>query len=93
MEIVRGAKYCSSLKNIMEYIAQDSVVNAIEFQLDLDSKIDNLDNMPFKFRKSIFFDNENIRDYVYMGYVIPYKIDEEKNRITVIGISKYRENL
>ena len=93
MEIVRGAKYRSSLKNIMEYIAQDSVVNAIEFQLELDSKIDDLDNMPFKFRKSIFFDNENIRDYVYMGYVIPYKIDKEKNRITVISISKYKENL
>ena len=77
----------------MEYIAQDSVMHAIEFQLELDNKIDNLDNMPFKFRKSIFFDNENIRDYVYMGYVIPYKIDKEKNCITIIGISKYRENL
>jgi len=68
-------------------------MHAIEFQLELDSKIDDLDNMPFKFRKSIFFDNENIRDYVYMGYVIPYKIDKEKNRITVISISKYKENL
>jgi len=46
--------------------------------------------MPFKFRKSIYFDDENIRDLVFKGYAIPYKIDKIKDMITIIGINKYQ---
>jgi len=53
MEIIRDAKYRSSLKMIMEYIAQDSVMHAIEFQLELDNKIDNLENQFFLIKKKI----------------------------------------
>jgi hypothetical protein len=28
-----------------------------------------------------------------MGYVIPYKIYESKNKIIIIGITKYKNNL
>lgn len=47
--------------------------------------------MPLKYRKSIYFDDENIRDLVYLGYVVPYKI--EKDKIVIIGITKYRIGL
>jgi len=39
----------------MEYIAQDSIFQAIKFQEDLDEFIDDIPNMPFKYRKSIYF--------------------------------------
>jgi len=49
--------------------------------------------MPYKFRKSFYFDNEEIRDMIFKGYVIPYKIDKNRNEIIIIGIKKYQENL
>ena len=49
--------------------------------------------MSFKCRKSIYFSDDNIRDLIFMGYVIPYKIYESKNEIIIIGITKYKNNL
>lgn len=60
---------------------------------NLNNQIDNLANMPFKCRKSIYFSDDNIRDLIFMGYVIPYKIYESKNKIIIIGITKYKNNL
>ncbi|EGR7920127.1 type II toxin-antitoxin system RelE/ParE family toxin, partial [Campylobacter jejuni] len=45
----------------------------------------------YKFRKSLAFDDENVRDFIFKGYVIPYKIDKEKDLIIILGI--YKENL
>ena len=49
--------------------------------------------MPFKYRKSIYFNDNNIRDLIFKGYVVPYKIDTAKNQIIIIGINKYMEKL
>lgn len=76
----------------MEYIAQDSLNQALKFQVDLDESIDDIPNMPFKYRKSIYFNDKNIRDIIFKGYVVPYKIDTTKNKI-IIGINKYMEKL
>ena len=93
MEIVRGLEFQESLKNIMETISKDSLNRALEFKNLLDEKIDDLDFMPYKFKQSIYFNREDIRDLVFKGYTIPYKIDEEKKIITVIGINKYKRKL
>ena len=92
MQIIRSKNYLKKLQNIMEFIAQDSVNRAIEFQIDLDENIDNLAYMSYKFRKSNYFDDENIRDLIFKGYVIPYEIDQKNNTIIIIGIKKYQES-
>ncbi|EKB9565595.1 type II toxin-antitoxin system RelE/ParE family toxin, partial [Campylobacter jejuni] len=51
----------------------------------------NLSFMPYKNRKSLSFDNENIRDLIFKAYVIPYLIDKSKNEIVILGI--YKNNL
>lgn len=48
--------------------------------------------MPYANRKSIFFDREDIRDLVFKGYVIVYKIDDEKKIIDVFGFTKYEDD-
>lgn len=93
MQIIRDISYLQKLQSIMEFIAQDSVNQAIKFQVELDEIIDDISNMPFKYRKSIYFNDNNIRDLIYKGYVIPYKIDTAKNQIIIIGINKYMEKL
>ena len=66
---------------------------AIKFQVELDEIIDSIPNMPFKYRKSIYWNDNNIRDLIFKGYVVPYKIDTAKNQIIIIGINKYMEKL
>lgn len=93
MKIIRDEKYLLNLKNIMEFIAEDSLKQALKFQIELDKKIINLSYMPYKFKQSIYFNHENIRDFIYKGYVIPYKIDTDEETITIIGINKYKRDL
>jgi len=49
--------------------------------------------MPYKCRKSLYFENDKIRDLIYKGYTIVYKIDEIKNIIIIIGMKKYQNEL
>ena len=93
MTIIRDEKYILKLQSILEFIAKDSFDRANQFKNNLDNQIDNLVNMPFKCRKSIYFSDDNIRDLIFMEYVIPYKIYESKNEIIIIGINKYKNNL
>ena len=93
MQIIRDISYLQKLQSIMEFIAEDSVNQAIKFQVELDEIIDAIPNMPFKYRKSIYFNDNNIRDLIFKGYVVPYKIDTIKNQIIIIGINKYMEKL
>ncbi len=46
--------------------------------------------MPFSHRKSIYFDNDNIRDLIFLWYVIPFEINIEKQEIIILDIIKYR---
>jgi len=89
MKIVYDEKFINRLIDIYEYISLDSKNRADKFKKDIKSKIENLTIFPYKFRKSIYFDNENIRDLIFKGYVIPYKIDPDKKEITILGIKKY----
>nr|WP_322740560.1 type II toxin-antitoxin system RelE/ParE family toxin [Aliarcobacter butzleri] len=93
IQIIRDINYLQKLQSIMEFIAQDSLNQAIKFQIDLDEIIDDIPNMPFKYRKSIYFNDNNIRDLIFKGYVVPYKIDTSKNQIIIIGINKYMEKI
>lgn len=44
--------------------------------------------MPYKYRKSVYFDDENVRDFVFKGFVVPYFINEKANEVVVLGICK-----
>jgi hypothetical protein len=47
--------------------------------------------MPYKQRKSIYFENDEIRDMILKGYVIVYKINNTDDSIEVFGFLKYQE--
>lgn len=42
MQIIRDINYLQKLQSIMEFIAQDSLNQAIKFQVDLDEIIDDI---------------------------------------------------
>ena len=86
MKINRSIRYKKVLFKILEFFAQDKVSASENFLNELDERINDLINFPFKYRKSIYFDNENIRDMVYKGYTIVYRVDLERDKIDILRI-------
>ena len=81
----------SGLKDILVYISQDSKQRAKKFNSALFESINTLEHFPYKFRQSNYYNDEHIRDYIFMGYTIPYLIDEKNDLIVVLDIFKWVE--
>lgn len=75
----------------LRFIANDSPQNALKFKNELLKQIRSLAFHPLKCRKSIYFEDESIRDLVYKGYTIVYRIAEDK--IEIFGLTKYQEHV
>lgn len=85
--------FIHSFNAIWDYIAIDSKNRANKFKHGLKAKIEALPDMPYMYRQSIYFEDKAVHDLIFKGYVIVYRVDEVKERITVIGIVKYQEGL
>jgi len=86
MKIVRTEDYQSELLSILKYIANDKISASKTFRIELNKQISNLPIFPYKYRKSIYFNNENIRDMIFKKYTINYEIDLNKNTIFIFSI-------
>ena len=82
-----------SLNEQVRYIARDKPIAAKKFKKDLINNIKKDLKHPFHFKKSIYFEDENIRDYVFKGYVAVFVIDLQEKIVTVLGFIKYKESL
>jgi mRNA-degrading endonuclease RelE of RelBE toxin-antitoxin system len=91
VEIVKSPLYNVQLIKRLKNIAMDTPNNARKFKKKLDKHIYDLDYMPYKFRASYYYDNENTRDLIVQGYTIPYLIDEENQKIIILDIFKWEE--
>lgn len=78
------------LNHQLEYIAKDKPAAAQNFKDDVIAQMQRVIDLPFSNRRSIFFNNKNIRDLVFKGYVIVHKINEQDNEIIFFGFSKYQ---
>ena len=91
MKIEFNPLFEEALLGILMYIMQDSEQSSITFEEEIFEHLDGLLLFPYKFRKSIYYDDENIRDYIFMGYTIPYLVDENNDMIVVLDIFKWVE--
>ena len=91
MIIRRKREYLSELKKVLSFIALDSVNRARIFKKQLDAKINNVVHFPYKYRQSIHHQNEHVRDLIYKGYTIIYKVDLDKNKIEIVDIFKWMD--
>jgi len=80
-----------ALFSILAYIENESPSASIRFEEALLEHLESLTHFPYKFRKSIYHDDEHIRDYIFMGYTIPYLVDEKNDMIVVLDIFKWME--
>lgn len=90
MIIQRTEEYQKELLVILKYIAKDKITASKKFKKDLNIQIDKIPNFPYKYRKSIYFNDQNVRDMIFKGYTINYEMDLNKNTIFIFSI--FNEN-
>ena len=93
MKIEFAKIYRLSLLEQVLYIAKDKPFAARKFKKHIINNIKKDLIYPFNFKKSIYYDDENIRHYVFKGYTSVYKIDLENKTITVFGFIKFKQYL
>jgi len=91
MKISFSDGFVDSLLDQVDYIAKDKPAAARKFKNDLLKNLLRDLEQPFNYRKSIYFEEELIRDYVFKGYTIVYKVDIEKSTLLVFGFIKYQK--
>jgi plasmid stabilization system protein ParE len=84
--------FVNRLEGFVEVIAEDKPSAARKLHKEIITACKEIHNFPYKHRKSIYFDDENIRDLVHKGFVIIYKIDEDTIRVfAFINRNKFSE--
>ena len=86
MQIIYRPTFEFNLLRIIDFIVTDKPKASVNFANELEKLIFNLPNFPYKNRQSIYFNDENIRDMVFKGYTIVYKINIQKNLIEILDI-------
>ena len=81
------------LNEQVKYISKDKPLAAKKFKKELLQVFLKDLKQPFHFKKSIYFDDENSRDYVFKGYVSVYEISIKQDLVSVFGFIKYKDSL
>jgi len=92
MKIKLTVEFKYDLNDIVDFISKDKPVAARKFKIELIKKIQKDLKQPFLFKKSIYFEDENIRDYVFKGYTVVFKVDNELETVSVVAILKHRNS-
>jgi len=86
MKIVRTQEYQSELLLILRYIANDKVSASKIFRRELNKYINNIPTFPYKYKQSIYFNDENVRDMTFKKYTVNYEVDLNDNIIIILSI-------
>ena len=86
MNVLSSSLYKEQLQEAIELVKKQNSDDLSGFELYLDTIIVNMHTKLKKYKKSIYFDNENIKDIQNQGFTIPFYIDEKKNIYVLLGI-------
>ena len=91
MKILFTEDFKENLKEILEFIKQDSKDRAYTFRDSLKNEIVKIPERPYSYRENLTMKDTQIRDLIFKGYVVVFVIDEGEQTITIISI--YKHNL
>jgi len=92
MRVKLTVEFNYDLKDIVDFIAKDKPLASRKFKIELIKNIKKDLKQPFFFKKSIYFDDENVRDYVFKGYTVVFKINIQLELVSVVAILKHRNS-
>ncbi len=88
-QVVVKDSFTTRLARQLQFISRDSPNRARLFKEELMAKIRAIPKSPYIYRKSLYFDDPDIRDLIFKGYTIVFRITQE--RIEVFGFTKFQE--
>ena len=91
MKLRINPRFSSKLFDQIEFIAKDKPEAALKFYLDIEKKINEIPSRPYQYRQSIFSDQKNVRDLIFKGYVVTFRILSKEKIIEVFSFYKYQK--
>lgn len=90
MKIDLKRSFKKRLADHVAFIAKDSPNRARLFKNELIDRIKQTPEHPYLHRPSIWFDDDNIRDLIYQGHTVIYRIKEDL--IEVFGFVSHQNS-
>ncbi len=87
MNILTSKLYEKQLKELLESLAKQDYQQTKSFKIYLDTIVLNIPSKAKKYKKSIYFDDDNIKDVNFQGCTIIFLIDEKHNSYIILGIT------
>ncbi|MDQ7044952.1 MAG: hypothetical protein Q9M32_03440 [Sulfurimonas sp.] len=85
MKVLSSNLYTEQLKDLLK---EHNEADGKSFKLYLDTIIVNMHTKVRKYKQSVYFDNENIKDIQNQGLTIVFFIDDEEQKYILLGIVK-----
>ena len=92
MKIKLTKEFNFDLLDIIDFIAKDKPLAARKFKKDLLNNLKKDLKFPYHFKKSIYSNDENVRDYVFKRYTIVYKVDIKFEIVSIVAIINNRNS-
>ena len=86
--ILSSTLFEQQLEEIMSGLLKEDSKGAKSFKLYLDTVIINMESKIAKYKPSVYFDDENVKDIENQGYVVPFYSDEIEETYVLLGILK-----
>jgi plasmid stabilization system protein ParE len=91
MKVILKDDFRTKLENLVEYIAQDRPIVARNLKNLILANLKDVSKRPQSCRKSIYDEDESIRDLILKGYTVVFRISS--TAIEVFGLINREEKL
>ena len=88
MKILCSNLYESQLKKILQGLSEIDFVSTQKFKMYLDTIIINIPTKASKYEKSIYYDDDNVKDVQYEDYTVVFFIDTDNDNYLILSIIK-----
>jgi len=88
INILMSNLYKEQLQEVLALLTKEDRAQAESFDIYLKTIIFNMHTKITKYKKSPYFDDENIKEIENQGYTIPFYHDKEKNLYILLGLIK-----
>jgi len=88
MQIFCTDTYQTQLRALLEEFPQEQLASAKNFKLYLDTIIVNIPTKLSKYKTSVLFNDEKIKDVEHKGLRIPFYYEKESDTYLILGIVK-----
>lgn len=89
MKVRLQSSFIAKLQFVLEKISEDKKSAAHTFRREILRECYSLSDFPYRCRRSIHYNDDNIRDLIFKGWTVMYKIVDDE--IKVFALTKYED--